>query len=74
MLLKMHRQFGHPGIDVVVNILKKVHNYNNKVQAILDKIYGKCQTCKKFSPTPPRPVVSLPPASEFNQIHTMDFK
>ena len=31
-------------------------------------------TCKKFSPTPPRPVVSLPPACEFQEILTMDLK
>ena len=31
-------------------------------------------TCKKFSPTLPRPVVSLPAAMEFNQVLTMDLK
>ena len=31
-------------------------------------------TCKKFSPTPPRPVVSLPATTEFNQLLTMVLK
>ena len=41
---------------------------------MLATIHNRCLTCKKFSPTPPRPVVSLPPASEFQEVLTLDLK
>jgi hypothetical protein len=74
VLLKLHRQFGHPRIEVLEALLKKVRADDEDVKEMLKKIYEKCETCKKFSKTPARPVVSLPPASEFNEVLTMDLK
>ena len=37
-------------------------------------IHESCATCKRFSPTPPRPVVSLPQASDFGEVLTLDLK
>ena len=37
-------------------------------------IHNECMNCKEFSPTPPKPVVSLPPACEFQEVLTMDLK
>ena len=41
---------------------------------MLDDIYKGCKICKQHARTPPRPVVTLPMASQFNEIVSMDLK
>lgn len=74
VILKLHRQFGHPGREVLENLLKKAALWDKGFSEILTQIYGQCKTCRLFSQTPPRPVVSLPPASEFGEVLTLDLK
>ena len=74
VLLKLHRQFGHPREEVMETLLKEVKSWSPKVKEIVGKIHSRCKTCKLFSPTPPRPVVSLPAASDFNEVLTLDLK
>ena len=74
VLLKLHRQFGHPREEVMETLLKEVKVWNATVKEIVGKIHSRCKTCKMFSPTPPRPVVSLPAASDFNEVLTLDLK
>ena len=73
-ILKIHRQFGHPGYEVMKQLLEKAQVWSPSVKVCLDKIHEKCKICKQFSQTPPRPVVSLPAACEFNKVITMDLK
>ena len=73
-LHKLHRQFGHPRLDVMMGLLKKVNCEDKEVREIVTNIHEYCTTCKRFSPTPARPVVSLPAASEFGAILTLDLK
>ena len=54
--------------------MKNVGEEPKSTKEAIEKIHQRCMTCKKFSPTPPRPVVSLPAATEFNQVLTMDLK
>ena len=74
VLLKLHRQFGHPRLEVMLNLLQKVNCNDKETKKLVETIYGKCNTCKLFTTTPPRPVVSLPAASEFSQVLTLDLK
>ena len=55
-------------------LLKELKVWNAKVKEIVGKIHARCKTCKLFSPTPPRPVVSLPAARDFNEVLTLDLK
>ena len=48
--------------------------WQEEYDTILEKIHSECQLCKKYAPTPPRPAVSLPMASEFNEMVSMDLK
>ena len=73
-LKKIHRQFGHPSIEVEETLLKKANKWNKNIKTMLETIHEKCKTCKLFTKVPPRPVVALPPASEFNKVVTMDLK
>ena len=74
ILVKLHRQFGHPREEVMLGLLKKVKCEDKETKKVVTKIHERCLTCKRFSQTPPRPVVSLPAASEFGEVLTMDLK
>ena len=55
-------------------MLKNANCVDSKTKEIISKIHGGCVTCKQFSKTPPKPIVTLPHACEFNEIMTMDLK
>ena len=59
-LRKLHRQFGHPRQEVMMGLLKKVNCDDKESRKLVSAIHDNCATCKRFSPTPPRPVVSPP--------------
>ena len=71
---KIHRQFGHPREETMIGLLKNVKCYDPRTKEMLAMIHRQCKTCPLFSTTPPRPVVSLPIAWEFNEVLTMDLK
>ena len=73
-LLKLHRQFGHPSKEKLRKLLEDAQVWDKAYALVLDDIYLKCKVCKEFSHTPPRPVVSLPMASSFNECVSMDLK
>ena len=54
--------------------MKNVGEESIVTKKAIEKIHQRCMTCKKFSPTLPRPVVSLPAVPQFNQVLTMDLK
>ena len=58
----------------MISLLKKVKCDDEEAKKTVATIHGRCITCKKFSPTPPRPVVSLPAPSEFGEVLTKDLK
>ena len=58
----------------MISLLKNAKCDSKEARAVIDDIYKRCTTCKKFSPTPPKPVVSLPVSSEFTEVITMDLK
>ena len=55
-----------------MGLLKKVNCDNKEARKIVVSIHEHCASCRRFSPTPARPVVSLPAASEFGEIRTLD--
>ena len=73
-LRKLHRQFGHPRQEVTVGLLRKVNCADNEVKKMEASIHESYATCKRFSPTPPRLVVSLPQASDLGEVLTLDLK
>ena len=48
--------------------------WKDEYQEELDSINNTCQTCKLYTKTPARPVVSMPLASSFNEKVAMDLK
>ena len=72
--VKLHRQFGHPTADKLVDLIEKSGCRDDNVRKAIEKVSSECETCLKFSKAAPRPVVSLPMASKFNETVSMDLK
>ena len=73
-MLKLHRQFAHPPLKKLKSLLEDAGRWNDDCQDILEDIGKKCNLCKMYMKTPPRPVVALPMASRFNEKIAMDLK
>ncbi|CAG2239162.1 unnamed protein product [Mytilus edulis] len=73
-LLKLHRQFAHPPKKRLVALLKDAGTWKEEYDEDLSEIQSKCDLCKMYAVTPPRPVVSMPMAKQFNEKVTIDLK
>ena len=58
----------------MIKLLKQAQLWDKDIRESVKKIYETCITCKQFSNTPPRPVVSLLPAANPAQIIAVDLK
>lgn len=74
VLLKLHLQFAHPPKKHLVALLKDAGGWREEYDDHLLEIQSKCELCKVYAVTPPRPVVSMPMAKEFNGKVAMDLK
>merc|ERR1711978_239375 len=70
-LLKLHKQFAHPGADKLKQLIKKSGTNDRSIDALIDHITEQCDTCKRFKKPLPRPVVALPSSTEFNETVAM---
>ena len=73
-LLKLHQQFAHPPKKRLVALLKDAGGWREEYDDHLLEIQSKCELCKVYAVTPPRPVVSMPMAKELNEKVAMDLK
>jgi hypothetical protein len=73
-LLKLHQQFAHPPKKRLVALLKDAGGWREEYDDHLLEIQSKCELCKVYAITPPRPVVSMPMVKEFNEKVAMDLK
>ena len=71
---KLHKQFGHPSATRLKSLLKDAGVKDDAILEHVAQVTERCDTCKRFQRTPARPVVSLPMATEFNDVVAMDLK
>ncbi|CAG2191491.1 unnamed protein product [Mytilus edulis] len=71
---KLHKQFAHPSAKRLKTLLKDAGGYTKEHLDCVDEITEGCDVCKKYKKTPARPVVSLPLATEFNEVVAVDLK
>ena len=71
---KLHRQFGHPSSSKLLSLIKNAGIVDKKLEEAVISYSDSCDTCRKFSRPSPRPVVSLPMATNFNETVAMDLK
>lgn len=74
MLLKLHRQFAHPPMKKLSALLQDAGKWQEEYKDLLEQICKNCDICQRYAKTPPRPAVSLPMASHFNEKVAMDLK
>ena len=71
---KLHNIFGHVSIRRLEDLIKNSKKWTTEVKNYLDDIESKCRSCKVHRKAKPSPNVSLPRASNFNEIVTIDLK
>ena len=71
---KLHRQFAHPSALKLKELLKNAKKLNIQYSKAIDKVSTECDTCTRFKKPLPRPIVSLPLATKFNETVAMDLK
>ena len=71
-LLKLHYHFGHASAMKLIQLLKSADIKDEQLFIILQEVVDGCDTCQKFKRSPPRPVVGLPRASDFNETVAVD--
>ena len=71
---KLHQQFGHPSADRLKKLIKNSGEDSEELFNAIDEVTDKCDTCKRYKRTSPRPVVAFPLATTFNDTLAMDLK
>ena len=75
--IKLHRCFAHPSSGRLLRLVNSAgtnwasnHNLKKEIKAVTEN----CNVCKIFKKPPPRPIVGLPMATEFQEVVAMDLK
>ena len=71
-VIKIHKQFGHASIE---NIKKRINNagfLHKDLNAITENVIQSSDTCIRFKKAPPKPVVGLSKAKDFNETISLD--
>ena len=75
--IKLHRQFAHPTSDKLIRLINNAGNPwcdNLELKNEIKSISKNCSTCKVYRKNPPRPVVGLAMATNFQETVAMDLK
>ena len=74
MCMKIHRQFSHAHGNKLAKLVKdagvKDQEFVRKIQSIQDR----CNICIQYKKPPPKPIVCVPLANQFNESIAMDLK
>lgn len=74
VILKLHRQFAHPPEKRLIAFMKDAGAWKEDYRSLVSSIQSSCDLCKMYMKTLPRPVVSMPMATKFNEKVAMDLK
>ena len=74
IVAKLHRQFAHPSAEKLKQIIRDARKDSAELMEAVEKISKECEICIRYKRPRPRPIVSLPLASTFNETVSMDLK
>ena len=73
-ITKLHKQFAHPHADKLKNLIKVAGTSSKYVLDMVQDVTNKCDLCKRYKHSPPKPAVCFPLATEFNETVARDLK
>ena len=71
---KLHGQFGHPSDQKLIDLILKAKIENPELVKSIQKISETCKICQKIMKRFPKPIISLPLASKFNEVIALDLE
>ena len=74
MATKLHKQFAHPSPVKLIKLLRDAKLSDEKLELEIKNVSEKCEACCKYRKPVPRPIVSMPLSSKFNDVIAMDLK
>jgi hypothetical protein len=69
---RLHKRFGHPGSDRLLNTLQKAGVPRSDVRKLVEQVTEECPTCMKNGRPTSRPIVCAPLSSDFNDLVSID--
>ncbi len=70
----LHKKFIHPPPHKLKKLITDSGIKDRDILKAVDTVSERCSTCRIFKTTPPRPAVSFPIASTFNEVVALDLK
>ena len=71
---KLHTQFAHPTSEKLIKLVRNAGISDKILEKEIAAISQTCIYCLQYKRVPPRPVVSMPMATSFNETVSMDLK
>ena len=71
---KLHSQFSHPTKTKLSKLLQDAGIQDKDLINAIEVVTEQCDTCLKYRKAPPRPIVGLSMAHQFNEVVGMDLK
>ena len=71
---KLHTQFSHPTAKRLLKLIESAGLQDAELKEAIEKVTNECDICKIHKKGRPRPAVTFPLASEFNETVGMDLK
>lgn len=72
IILKLHKQFGHPTSDKLNSMLKKSGINTEIIENLVQRVTNDCSACVKYKRPVHKPIVALPLANNFNDVLAVD--
>ena len=72
--VKLHRYFGHPSSNRLIDLVKETKYYNKELKAEIEKLSTECEHCVLYKRNTARPKASLTMAHDVNHVMAMDLK
>ena len=71
---KIHENLAHKSEDQMLHAYRNAGKLSKKVRDFIKIVTSRCQVCKKYKKSFPKPKVTLPKVTDFNQIVSLDLK
>ena len=72
--VKLHRQLSHPTANKMLEFVRNSDFSDKEFMECVQRCCDECSLCLKYKKVPLKPVVSIPIATDFNQVVCMDLK